>query len=599
MSGPTERPRPLRRHVRLACTLRLAGSEVHGLSGDISASGLYVRVAKALLERAPGVGARLEVRFVPPEQPPVEGPAEVVWVNADDQDAGGRFSWGIGLKMSLSGEVAERLQSFLSAFRYTVLVLDRDAEQRRFFQQVLEGEYHVLSCGTVAEALEAFERHEVCVIVSDQRLEEMSAAELFERLAARWPKAHLVRIVASAHTRMSEIKTLINLGQIFYYLRKPARADEVLQLVRRAIDSYALTTENERLNRLLERANQHLHRENQYLKRRLGAPEGFERIVGNSPELQKALDELERIRRSEITVFLEGETGTGKELVARALHDGGPRKSGPFVAFNCAGIAETLLQSTLFGHRKGAFTGADRDHPGLFRAAEGGTLFLDEVAELTPAVQASLLRVLQEGEVLPLGATRPVKVDARIISASHQSLRAEVAAGRFREDLFYRLHVVSVRLPPLRERTGDPAVLARHFLALHCARQGKRLTGFTPDAMRALERHRWPGNVRELENEVERLVVLCPEGEAVPIERLSPQVREVQPARTEGGVFGISAKLSYDDAIEELQRAMVTDAMKRAGGVVHLAADLLGMERSRLAKLRRRLGLAQSSEPED
>ncbi len=313
------------------------------------------------------------------------------------------------------------------------------------------------------------------------------------------------------------------------------------------------------------------------------------------------VDQLERVRRSDATVHVHGETGTGKELVARALHSGGPRKHAPFVAQNCAGLSESLLQSLLFGHKKGAFTGADKDFQGVFQQADRGTLFLDEVAELSATVQAALLRALQSGEITPVGARAPVKVDVRVISATHKDLREEVRGGRFREDLYFRLVVIPIRLPSLRERSGDIPLLAMHFLDLHCELKGKNIRGFSGDAMRALERYPWPGNVRELENEIERLVVLTDDQQKVPLELLSPHLRQgagpaaapTPPAEADG--FVVPAGLDYDRAVASLERALVEEALRQAGGNVSQAARALGMERSRLAKLRDRLGL--SAEP--
>jgi Nif-specific regulatory protein len=354
--------------------------------------------------------------------------------------------------------------------------------------------------------------------------------------------------------------------------------------------------ENERLNQKLERLNERLLRENRYLRQRLVGFDGFEHIIGKSVQLRSALAELARVRLTEATTHIQGETGTGKELVARALHFGGPREKGPFIAQNCAGVAETLIQSTLFGHRRGSFTGADRDHPGVFQAAHKGSLFLDEVAELSPAVQASLLRALQEGEVMPLGASHPVKVYVRFISASHTDLRDEVLRGQFREDLYFRLMVISIRLPALRERLGDIPVLAQHFLDLHCERHRKDIPGFTVAAMAVFEEHRWPGNIRELENEVERLVVLGEVGSKIPPELLSPHLLEATQAagsavtpRSDGLV--VPSGLTFDDAVVAVERALIEKALRESDGTTSRAATRLGMERSRLGKLRRRLGV--------
>jgi DNA-binding NtrC family response regulator len=299
-------------------------------------------------------------------------------------------------------------------------------------------------------------------------------------------------------------------------------------------------------------------------------------------------------------VHIAGETGTGKELAARALHDGGPRAKAAFIAQNCGGMAESLLQSTLFGHKKGAFTGADRDHLGVFREADGGTLFLDEVAELPATVQVSLLRVLQNHEITPLGSGRSEKVSVRVVSATHKDLRQEVAAGRFREDLYFRLVVVTVLLPPLRERVGDIPLLARHLLDAQCRRYDIDVPGFESAAMAALENYPWPGNVRELENEIERLVVLAQPGQSIARASLSPHIltfagdapqtsrdRE-QPdpyaAISEGG-------LSLDQVVERFERQLLVRALRQHDSNQSLTAKTLKVPRQTLISRLKKLGL--------
>ena len=258
------------------------------------------------------------------------------------------------------------------------------------------------------------------------------------------------------------------------------------------------------------------------------------------------------------------------------------------------------METTLFGHVKGAFTSADQDRLGVFQAADGGTLFLDEVAELPVAVQAALLRVAQSGEVKPVGASECSKVDVRLVCATHRDLRHEVQEGRFRADLYFRLVVIEIHLPPLRERTGDVPVLARHFLDMLCERLDVDIPGFTPEAMQVLEGYSWPGNVRELRNEIERLTVLAYPGQKLPAELLSRRIREASrgptagDVRSDGSGYLVPKGLSYDETILALQRQVLQTALEEAGGVVSRAAEILNMERSRLAKLRHRLGLTKS-----
>jgi two-component system response regulator HupR/HoxA len=464
----------------------------------------------------------------------------------------------------------------------------------------LHEDYRVLAFGSGAEAISALESEEAGVLVLGQRIRDQTPLELLAELNQRHPNAQTVRILVARHPGADELTKLINVGGIFHFVQRPFQSNDVLQSIRHAIDRYAMQVENAWLGAELARANQRLQRENLYLRRRMTGTNGFEHILGSSPALRQALVHLARIRLSEATVHINGETGTGKELVARGIHFGGPRAKGPFVAQNCAGITDSLLESTLFGHQRGAFTGADRARPGVFQEAHGGTLFLDEVGELSGAVQGALLRALQSGEIVPVGSSRPTRVDVRVISATHRDLREEAKSGRFREDLYFRLVVIGIRLPPLRERSGDVPLLARHFLDVYCERFGRNVPGFTYDAMQALEKYSWPGNVRELENEIERLIVLAEDGRKIPVDLLSPHLvgrsvsRPAIPAPpVGGGTMGVPvpSELTYDQAVENFQRALIGEALGSTGGVVARAAKVLGMERTRLLKLRRKFGL--------
>jgi Nif-specific regulatory protein len=337
---------------------------------------------------------------------------------------------------------------------------------------------------------------------------------------------------------------------------------------------------------LIERLNQaqaRLQTENTYLKEVLKRDEVSVSIIGDSSALKKVLHHVEVVARTNTTVLLLGETGTGKELFARYLHEAGPRRENLFAAVNCGALAESLLESELFGHKKGAFTGAWTDREGLFQVADGGTLFLDEVGDVSPSLQVKLLRALENGEVTPVGAVHPIKVDVRIVAATNKDLSAEVASGRFREDLFYRINVFPVRLPPLRERTGDVPILARFFLERFNERLGKRITGISPACMERLRAYHWPGNVRELQNELERAVLLSDDGAMVDPEALSERI---------SGMLELPVEIGpLKETMARLEEQYILRALKEHDNNRTHTARTLGISRQALTVKLNRYGL--------
>ncbi|MCI0570888.1 MAG: sigma-54 dependent transcriptional regulator, partial [Myxococcaceae bacterium] len=316
----------------------------------------------------------------------------------------------------------------------------------------------------------------------------------------------------------------------------------------------------------------------------------FEDIVGTSAPMREMFRMLEKLIHSDSTVLVNGESGTGKELVARALHSHGPRREKPFVVQNCSAFNDNLLESALFGHVRGSFTGALRDRKGLFETADGGTFFLDEVGDMSPALQVKLLRVLQEGTFLPVGGTTPREVDVRVITATHQDLGQLVERGRFREDLYYRINVIRITVPPLRERQDDLAALVQHFLRKH-RRPGDRACALSPDATKILEVYSWPGNIRELENEIERLLVLGADLDVLPPDLLSARIREA--VASGGALIPAAARgpLRLDDAVEALERELIAQGLVRTGGNRSRLARELGIARSNLLTKIARYGL--------
>jgi transcriptional regulator with GAF, ATPase, and Fis domain len=335
----------------------------------------------------------------------------------------------------------------------------------------------------------------------------------------------------------------------------------------------------------LEETAESLDAENRTLKQALGQRSNWDRIMGQSQAMEKVFMVLDRVVGNSVTVLMQGETGTGKELVAQALHFNGPRRESNFIPVNCGALPENLLESELFGYRRGAFTGAERDHAGLVETASGGTLFLDEIGEITPPLQVKLLRVLQEGEVRRIGENIPRKVDVRVIAATHRDLVEEVKAGRFREDLYYRVNVVTVHLPPLRERGEDVILLAEHFLGRTRERLGRPDLHFGGEARRVLMSYNWPGNVRELMNAVERAGALS-RSETIEPDDLLPGLRARAPVRTvrEG---------TLKATLQSAEEAAILDALRESGGNISQAARLLGVSRQHLHTRIRRLGLRE------
>jgi len=324
-----------------------------------------------------------------------------------------------------------------------------------------------------------------------------------------------------------------------------------------------------------------------FLRREVERHYRFDRIIGNSEPMLAVFRLCERVIDSDITVLVEGETGTGKELIARTIHFNGPRKDKPFVSQNCGGIPDTLLASELFGHKRGAFTGAFRDKKGLFEIAHGGTVFLDEVGEMSPAMQTSLLRVLQEGEIKPLGSDLSKKVDVRVISATNKNLEKEVQERRLREDLFYRLSVFAIRLPPLRERVGDIPVLANHFVSKYRQKTQKPVKGLSQEALNALSAYPFPGNVRELENEIERAVAMVTDGNLIELPNLSDKIRDASASE----IRGVTLRHSLKEMVETLEKSVLVEKLREHRGNKTRVAEELGLSRNGLMKKMRRYGL--------
>ena len=447
-----------------------------------------------------------------------------------------------------------------------ILVVDDDAATREALASGLQKLGHEIHlAGTGVAALDEVRRHPVDLAIIDLKLPDMVGTELFGALRILRPEA--IAIMISGHATVDEAISALKRG-IYDFITKDFRMQELRKVVSKALETQKLMVENQRLREALQDRG----------------PTG--RLIGRGPALLKVIHMVNQIAPMKTTVLLSGESGVGKELVAEAIHHQSPRKGKPFVKLNCGALPEGLIESELFGHEKGAFTGAIQQRKGRFELADGGTIFLDEISEMPPATQVKFLRVLQEGEFERVGGSQTQRADVRVIAATNLDLEAAVNAGRFRKDLFYRLNVIHLTIPPLRERVEDISLLALHFMDRFCLENNRPTMGFSPAAMAALKSYSWPGNVRELQNVVERAVALC-EGNMVDLTDLPDEIRRHSPADDQ-------IILPVGASLEEIERLAILQTLKKTGWDKELTARLLGIG---LATLYRRLKEMEVKEP--
>lgn len=443
------------------------------------------------------------------------------------------------------------------AARHSILVVEDDAAMRDLLEDSLSDEgYRVETAAGGHAGIARVQRGGIDLVVTDVKMPDLDGLDMLREImsASAGDRPHV--IVITAFGSIDTAIKAVRLGA-HDYITKPFDMDTLVLAVEKALEERGLRKEVARLQQEVER------------------PYQFDNIIGRSPSMQEVFGLIRRLSASSVNVLITGESGTGKELIARSIHYHSARANKPFVAVNCAAIPDQLLESELFGYKRGAFTDARQDRTGLFVEADQGTLFLDEIGDLSPTLQAKLLRVLAEREIRPVGATRPEKIDVRVLSATHKDLSQGMQKGSFREDLYYRLNVLQIHLPPLRDRAEDILPLAEHFLAQAQTRDDKRVQGFHPQTVKLLLSHGWPGNVRELENCVERAVALC-EGTQILPSDLPHQLREKR--REDIVAFALSRNMTLVD----LEREYIQRVMKEEGGNKTRAAQRLGLDRKTL-----------------
>jgi len=472
---------------------------------------------------------------------------------------------------------------------YPVLVVDDEPDNLEVFKLNLKREFDLRLAKSGQEALDLMKQIDPGVIVTDQRMPGMTGIELLVQTKKARPDA--VRMIITAYTDADVLLKAINEGGIERYLVKPFRVEEVRNALQKGLERFHLERENRRLVEELRAHNAYLEDEV-----RKGERYDWARVKGSQGGLRVIVDEVERVAPTRSTVLLRGETGTGKELIARAIHDTSPRRSKPLIKVNCAAIPETLLESELFGHEKGAFTGAEKRRLGRFELADQGTIFLDEIGDVSPAMQAKLLRVLQEREFERVGGSETIKVDVRVVAATHRPLEELVKKGQFREDLYFRLNVFPIELPPLRKRRDDVPELARFFLLRYAREAGKgHIENLSADAVARLVAYPWPGNVRELENVIERAVIFA-NGEILGAEDLrflDAQLLSKGPSTTPELSSTPSKEQPLPEVLDKLEREELIRAMDTAQGSKAKAARALGVNRSTLYYRLRKHGLAE------
>jgi two-component system response regulator HupR/HoxA len=466
---------------------------------------------------------------------------------------------------------------------WTVLVIESDGQVGAERARHLQEHYRTLTATSGQHALALLEREQIDLVLCAQRMHDMSGVDFFRQTRIAHPEC--IRILVTTDTDHRELTRSINDAAVYQLVSEPWQADQIVLLIKRALESRELARRHRYLSRELKFADEVLQRQNNSMANFLQNTYEFDKLVFASELMAEVCNLARKAAATDLPVLIQGETGTGKELMARAVHFFGLRKTHPFLAQNCGALADELLQSELFGHRRGAFTGAICDRLGLFPAADGGTVFLDEISEVSASFQVNLLRFLQEGEVKPVGTHESRRCDVRIIAASNRPLKDLVARGEFRRDLYYRLRGFEIDIPPLRDRTEDIPVLAEHAAKKYAQSINRKIGGISPEVMQRLQAHPFPGNVRELENEVRRMVALAGDGDVLARKHLSSEFARLFPASPADARQPdfLRGKNTLKEKVESLEAHLLTQSLLRHKWNHSRAARELGISRVGLA----------------
>ncbi len=484
----------------------------------------------------------------------------------------------------------------MSASLPSVLLVDDEVRSLEALRRTLDDDFTVFTAISAEQALQVMAAEFIQIILCDQRMPGQSGVEFLRQVRQQWPDT--VRIILSGYTETEDIITGINEAGIWQYLLKPWHPEQLLLTLKGAAELWHLQQDNQRLSLELRESPDQVKLRVTQKRAEVRARSGFERLTRapGSP-LEQVCVLAQKVARHDIPILLTGESGTGKELLARGIHYASRRSERAFVVENCGALPDQLLEAELFGHKRGAFTGAYEDRIGLFQQAHGGTIFLDEIGETSPAFQVKLLRALQEGEIRPVGSPRSVSVDVRVIAATNRDLEEEMRAGRFREDLFYRLAGMSLHMPPLRDRPMDIVPIAQGILQRLPAAQGVR--GFSAESLACLQAYRWPGNVRELQNEILRMLALA-DGDDLTADLLSPRV--LRAAEEEGQERDLAWLSSLDghlkERVEQLEARIIKEVLVRHRWNKTRAAQELGLSRVGLRQKLSRYGLEKTQDSE-